>query len=206
MSQPYFYIIGWRKLNTWYAGVRYAKNCCPSDLWVKYFTSSTRVKKFAEENGSPDYISTKIVGTAQETIDFELDFIRKILGKEGWLNRCAGSRYLVDAESIAKRTESRKGWKPAPLSADSKKKISETLKANHPRSWSGRKHSESSIALMKEKQKAAAQRRSEAGYKQSVERISQRVQKNTGKKRSPEQLERMKAAQQARRQKEQNGL
>jgi len=37
---PYTYLIGWSNLNTWYYGRRTSKNCHPSDLWQKYFTSS----------------------------------------------------------------------------------------------------------------------------------------------------------------------
>lgn len=43
---PYTYLIGWSKLNKWYYGSRTAKNCHPSELWIKYFTSSKFVKEF----------------------------------------------------------------------------------------------------------------------------------------------------------------
>ena len=54
---PYTYLIGWSKLNIWYYGVRFAKGCHPSDLWIKYFTSSRIVKRFVLDNGPPDMIS-----------------------------------------------------------------------------------------------------------------------------------------------------
>lgn len=34
-----------------YYGVRFAKNCDPSDLWVSYFTSSRHIKKMIVEHG-----------------------------------------------------------------------------------------------------------------------------------------------------------
>lgn len=57
--QPYTYLIGWSKQNKWYYGVRYSKNCNPADLWVKYFTSSKKVKEFRKINGDPDVIQIR---------------------------------------------------------------------------------------------------------------------------------------------------
>lgn len=51
---PYTYLIGWSSLSKYYYGVRFAKNCHPNDLWVKYFTSSKTVKKYRELYGEPD--------------------------------------------------------------------------------------------------------------------------------------------------------
>ena len=50
---PYTYLIGWPKLGKWYYGVRYAKNCTPSDLWVTYKTSSKIVHDFILKHGDP---------------------------------------------------------------------------------------------------------------------------------------------------------
>ena len=56
---PYTYLIGWSNHNIWYYGVRFAKNCNPSDLFVKYFTSSKHVKAFIKNNGLPDVIQVR---------------------------------------------------------------------------------------------------------------------------------------------------
>lgn len=53
-SVPFTYLIGWSKLNKWYYGVRYAKNCHPDDLWTSYKTSSRIVSKFVLQHGDPD--------------------------------------------------------------------------------------------------------------------------------------------------------
>ena len=37
---------GWSNFNKWYYGVRYSKNCNPSEFWVTYFTSSKYVNDF----------------------------------------------------------------------------------------------------------------------------------------------------------------
>ena len=69
---PYTYLIGWSKLNKYYYGVRYAKNCHPSDLWTKYFTSSKYVKQFREENGEPDIIEIRKTFSNIKEIKFHM--------------------------------------------------------------------------------------------------------------------------------------
>jgi hypothetical protein len=56
---PYTYLIGWSKHNKYYYGVRFAKNCHPSDLWTKYFTSSKHVTEFRIKHGEPDVIQIR---------------------------------------------------------------------------------------------------------------------------------------------------
>ena len=56
---PYTYLIGWSKLNKFYYGVRTARNCNPSDLFVSYFTSSKQVKRMIKEYGNPDIIQIR---------------------------------------------------------------------------------------------------------------------------------------------------
>lgn len=56
---PYTYLIGWSDLKKYYYGVRYAKGCDPSDLWVDYKTSSKVVHRIAEEHGDPDIMQIR---------------------------------------------------------------------------------------------------------------------------------------------------
>lgn len=56
---PYCYLIGWSDLGFFYYGRRTAKNCHPSDLWSKYFTSSEAVKNFHRKYGDPDIIQIR---------------------------------------------------------------------------------------------------------------------------------------------------
>lgn len=56
---PYTYFIGWSELNAWYYGVRYAKNCNPTDLFNPYKTSSKIVKAFILAHGLPDVIEVR---------------------------------------------------------------------------------------------------------------------------------------------------
>lgn len=60
---PYTYLIGWSQLNMWYYGVQYNKRANPINLWVNYFTSSTRVKEFRKLYGDPDVIMVRRVFT-----------------------------------------------------------------------------------------------------------------------------------------------
>ena len=56
---PYTYLVGWSSIKKYYYGVRFAKDCNPSDLWVKYFTSSKYVKQHRELYGEPDIVQIR---------------------------------------------------------------------------------------------------------------------------------------------------
>jgi len=93
----YTYLIGWTKTNKWYYGVRYAKNCDPSDLWKTYFTSSKFVKKQRDLYGDPDIISIrKTFGDNsikaklwEERVLENLDVIKN----EKWLNQSVNNSF-----------------------------------------------------------------------------------------------------------------
>jgi hypothetical protein len=55
----YTYLIGWTEHKKFYYGRRTRVGCNPSELWVKYFTSSIHVKRFAKTNGPPDVIQVR---------------------------------------------------------------------------------------------------------------------------------------------------
>lgn len=76
---PYTYLIGWTTLDTWYYGVRYSVNCHPSDLWVKYKTSSKYVEKFVDEHGDPDVIEVrKTFKTKDAALMWEETVLRRL--------------------------------------------------------------------------------------------------------------------------------
>lgn len=52
---PYVYLIKNRTTGLKYLGVRYAKGCHPSDLWVTYFTSSSLVGRLIDQFGKEDW-------------------------------------------------------------------------------------------------------------------------------------------------------
>lgn len=87
---PYTYLIGWSKYDKWYYGSKYAKNCHPKDLWVKYFTSSKNVKNFREKYGEPDVIQIRrTFNSVEEARKWEIKVIRrlKIVSDKRFLNQ-----------------------------------------------------------------------------------------------------------------------
>jgi hypothetical protein len=84
---PYTYLIGWGKLDKWYYGRKTGKHCHPKDFFVKYFTSSNRVKEFIKEVGLPDVIQIRqIFDNTFKTALFEENVTTKIFKLENWLN------------------------------------------------------------------------------------------------------------------------
>ena len=56
---PYTYQIIWSTTGMKYYGVRYAKDCNPSDLWKTYFTSSVKVAEHVRAHGDPDILQIR---------------------------------------------------------------------------------------------------------------------------------------------------
>lgn len=70
-------------------GVRYARGCHPSDFWVKYFTSSSKIKTLRNNIGDPDIIEIRrTFQTKEEALSWEERVLRrcKVLKDEKWLN------------------------------------------------------------------------------------------------------------------------
>lgn len=108
---PYTYLIGWTKHNTWYYGVRYAKDCHPSDLFVSYFTSSDYVKKFIEMNGNPDIIQVrKTFNTPKQAKLWESKVLPKLYPfKDHWLNKRFDSiTFVPTTQSVQANIHSKK--------------------------------------------------------------------------------------------------
>lgn len=57
MTIPYTYRIQFIPTGEYYYGVRYAKNCHPNELWVRYFTSSKKVKNLIRKYGKDKFIT-----------------------------------------------------------------------------------------------------------------------------------------------------
>ena len=77
---PFVYLLRWTKHGKWYYGSKYSIGCHPSDLWTKYFTSSTYVKEFRELYGEPDVIEIRrTFKTQEEAVEWESKFLKRIL-------------------------------------------------------------------------------------------------------------------------------
>lgn len=104
---PYTYLIGWSNLNKWYYGRRTSKGCHPTDLWIKYFTSSKSVKQYRKQFGEPDVVQTRhTFHTIEQCCVWETKVLTRLnaKNKEKWLNRTngdlkfdnSGKVYVVD--------------------------------------------------------------------------------------------------------------
>lgn len=136
---PYTYLIGWSNLNKWYYGVRFSKNCHPSDLWVTYFTSSKIVKEYRKIYGEPDIIKIrKTFNSPKKAQLWEHKVLKKlkVIKNENWLNKT--DNISIDIECAIKGAKKKKSDKMKKLlseankgkkhSEETKKKISNKLK------------------------------------------------------------------------------
>lgn len=98
---PYTYLIGWSTHNKWYYGVRYAKNCNPSDLCKTYFTSSKHIKQFRKEYGDPDIIQIrKKFNDVEKAILWEHKVLKrlKVNITEKWINQTYNGCFVYKGE------------------------------------------------------------------------------------------------------------
>lgn len=146
-------------------GVRYARGCSPGDLWTKYFTSSKYVQEFREDHGEPDVVEVRREFLSQiDAREWEHKVLRRlgVIGKIRWLNKSTG--------------------KAIPPQIGLENPMAGLGKA-HPRI--GQKHSDET------KKKIKRGLKGKNTGKQSVDRIMNRSVKNTGKRRSAEQRNRI---------------
>jgi len=88
--KPYTYLIGWPEFDRWYYGVRYARNCDPSDFWNPYQTSSQSVKSFIQEHGDPSIkLIRKTFDNAKSARLWENRVLKrmKVVDDGRWLNK-----------------------------------------------------------------------------------------------------------------------
>lgn len=177
---PYTYLIGWSKLNRWYYGVRFAKDCKPDELWKTYFTSSKYVKTFREENGEPDVIQVrKRFNDIKQAIKWEESVIRrlKMHKRTEFLNKACGGCISIDDEVRQKISKALKG---KPKSEEFKQKLR------------GRKRPESVIEILRQPRSEKTKqkiRESRLGKKHSEETL----QKLRGHKHSEETCSKIRA-------------
>lgn len=81
MTEPYTYVIIHKPTNMWYYGVRYKVNCTPSDLWIKYFTSSKYIHELITQYGKESFSChiRKTFGDINTAIKWEKKVLRRII-------------------------------------------------------------------------------------------------------------------------------
>ncbi len=95
---PYTYLIGWRDLDRWYYGVRYARGCHPDDLWTNYYTSSSLVNGYRKTYGEPNVIEVRRTFLSQaDAREWGYKVLRRInaIHNEKWLNRSTIKEFYI---------------------------------------------------------------------------------------------------------------
>lgn len=183
MYVPYTYHLYHKPTGKRYYGVRYGKNCNPSDLWVTYFTSSKLVKKLVEEYGLDSFIpevrrtfkSKDHALTWEHTVLRRLDVNRNPIWLNITYNRCPTNAGLNHSqETIEKIRQAHTG-----------RKRSVSHSENISKSKLGQKMSQETREAM---------RRGQTGRKQSAETVAKRVDKIKGRRQSPETIEKIRQA------------
>jgi len=88
--QPYTYLIKWSSTGMKYYGVRYAKECNPTELWNTYFTSSKYVKEYRNKFGEPDIIEIRMkFDSESKAREWEHKVLRRlqVILREDYLNK-----------------------------------------------------------------------------------------------------------------------
>ena len=91
--KPYTYLLHHKPTNTFYYGVRWAKDCCPSEFWIKYFTRSKKLVPLLRTLFGDDSFEFEIRRTfnnSKKAIEWEKTVLRriKVIKKPSvWLNR-----------------------------------------------------------------------------------------------------------------------
>lgn len=142
----YTYLIGWSRLNTVYYGRRTAKNCDPTDLWVKYFTSSKYVKEFRELHGEPDNIqirktfgeNTARCAVWEQNVLCRLDAAKdeRFLNKVNSDGKFSTTGIKLSLEAIRRQTAHFKG---VPKTKEHKQKIGDAQRGI-PKPWTVENH------------------------------------------------------------------
>lgn len=104
----YTYRLKWSNTNMNYYGVRYAKNCKPSDLWNTYFTSSKHVKNYVKQYGDPDIIEIrKEFDSINEARNWENKVLKrlKVIKRNDYLNKTDNISIINTIETNRKTAE-----------------------------------------------------------------------------------------------------
>lgn len=91
-STPFFYIVKHLESGVRYAGIRFAKNCHPSQLGVSYFTSSRLVMKRWKSGDKFIIEKIRVFDTSEAAAKWEGKFLQRVKATDSlfWFNRCNG--------------------------------------------------------------------------------------------------------------------
>jgi hypothetical protein len=107
-TTPFSYYLYHRPTNQHYYGIRHCRGCQPSELWVKYFSSSLLVKKLIEQYGSDsfEWQIRKTFTDSESALLWEHRFLKRInaAGRSDWLNRHNGGNKFRGPKSHTNKT------------------------------------------------------------------------------------------------------
>ena len=122
----YTYYLHWTEKNIGYYGVRYARDCDPSDLWETYFTSSKHVERYVIRHGNPDVISIR--KTFGEDTDSAREWEKKVITRCRMVER---KEFLNHTNNMGPPINNNWGTMEPILLAERKKAASERAKKQH---------------------------------------------------------------------------
>lgn len=109
MTTPYTYLITFKETKQKYYGVRYAKNCHPSDLWNTYFTSSKVVQVLLTQYGPSAFTVEirKVFQTQEAACKWENKVLRrlKVHLREDYLNICHNYTFSMYNPEVAQKVK-----------------------------------------------------------------------------------------------------
>lgn len=95
-TTPYSYHLYHKQTGKHYYGIRFAKNCNPSDLWVNYFSSSKVIKAMIIVYGKDSFTITvrKIFNDSAAALLWEHRVLTKLdaASRDDWINRHNGGK------------------------------------------------------------------------------------------------------------------
>lgn len=216
MTTPYTYCITHKPTKKRYYGVRYQRGCEPSDLWNKYFTSSSEVQFLIEQDGisSFEIEIRRTFDTEEQARDWEYRVLSrlKVAQNDNWLNKSNGKtpNCVGTKRSESTKAKLKASWTPERKQAHVKRQTGESnpffgkshtaeaveriREGNRGKTQSletRKKMSESRKQLIKNNPEYAAQTVAQINTPEAMEK---RVKKLRGQKRTPEQRERMRQA------------
>lgn len=94
MTTPFSYYLYHKPTGKHYYGIKFAKGCQPTDLWVTYFSTSEPVKALIKEYGANSftYEIRRTFETGEQAVLWEHKVLRRLdaAGRANWLNRHNG--------------------------------------------------------------------------------------------------------------------
>lgn len=133
---PYTYLIAWTSTGMKYYGVRYAKDCHPSELFVTYFTSSKNVHDYIKLHGNPDVIQVRKIFD-ENMVDSARLWEHKVLKRmnaikrSDFLNKTDNISFeLRDADAEARRVAAQAKTNANPKTKEKRSKSTKALWKN----------------------------------------------------------------------------